>query len=388
MKQAGALTIDNALAAMPIIDVDTHYTEHPELWTALAPAALKARAPRVIDDADGKQFWVVDNDLQLGPVGYCVIRTDGSKALGTTTLTRIDEMHPGATDPQARLQVMDAQGISKQILYPNVLGFAGSFVMNIKDVPLRNFCVQAYNEHAAGMQRDTAGRLLPQALLPIWDMELTVQEVIRCHEHYGLTGLVLTDSPELWKLPTLSESYWDPLWREAQERGLPINFHIGGGASIGNLWAGMDDPTAIAAMSSLADITNMRCLINLIFSGLLDRYPRLKFVSVESGMGWIPFLLELATYQIGQNGVGHLSLTPLEYFQRQIYSSYWFETDVAYAVQRLGPDNIMFETDFPHPACLYPSVQDQVQRSLGGLPQSTQRKILYETAAKVYQLPL
>lgn len=61
--------------------------------------------------------------------------------------------------------------------------------MNIKDVPLRNFCVQAYNEHAAGMQQDTARRLLPQALLPIWDMELTVQEVIRCHDHCGLTGL-------------------------------------------------------------------------------------------------------------------------------------------------------------------------------------------------------
>jgi len=378
--------MNTALAAIPIIDVDTHYTEPPDLWTALAPAGLKARAPRVTSDTDGNQAWIVDENLQLGPVGYCVIRADGSKALGTTTLNRLEEMHPGASDPDARLQVMDEHGIGKQILYPNVLGFAGSFVMNVRDVPLRNFCVQAYNEHAAGLQRHSEGRLLPQAMLPIWDMDLTVSEVVRCHEEYGLTGIVLTDSPELWQLPTLSETYWDPLWTEAQDRGLPVNFHIGGGASIGNLWAGMDTPTAIAAMSSLADITNMRCLVNLIFSGLLDRFPQLKFVSVESGMGWIPFLLELTTYQVGQNGVSHLSLTPLEYFQRQIYASYWFETDVAYAVERLGPDNIMFETDFPHPACLYPSVQDQVQRSLGGLPESVQRKILYETAARVYQV--
>ena len=378
--------MSSKLADMPIIDVDTHYTEPPDLWTSLAPAALKARAPRVTSDKDGNQSWIVDENLKLGPVGYCVIRADGSKALGTTTLMRMEEMHPGATDPGARLQVMDEQGIGKQILYPNVLGFAGSFVMNIRDVPLRNFCVQAYNEHAAGLQRDSDGRLLPQAMLPIWDMDLAVAEVVRCHEEYGMTGIVLTDSPELWQLPTLSEAYWDPLWTEAQDRGLPVNFHIGGGASIGNLWAGMDMPTAIAAMSSLADITNMRCLVNLIFSGLLDRYPRLKFVSVESGMGWIPFLLDLAHYQVGQNGVSHLELTPLEYFQRQIYASYWFETDVAHAVERLGPDNIMFETDFPHPACLYPSVQDQVQRSLGDLPEAVQRKILYETAARVYQV--
>lgn len=374
------------LASMPIVDVDTHYTEPPDLWTALAPASLKDRAPRIATDSNGDEHWIVGEDMKLGPVGYCVIRRDGSKALGTVSLSRFDEMHPGASDCQARLDVMDEHSIARQILYPNVLGFAGSFVMNIKDVALRNFCVHAYNEHAAQLQKESGGRLLPQILLPLWDIKLAVAELIRCHESFGMTGIVMTDSPELWQLPTLSESYWEPLWDEAQARGLPINFHIGGGASIGSLWAGMDDPTAIAAMSSLADITNMRCIVNLIFSGLLDRYPDLNFVSVESGMGWIPFLLELGEYQIGQNGVTSLSLTPLEYFQRQIYASYWFESDVAYAVQRLGPDNLMFETDFPHPACLYPSVQDQVQRSLGDLPEDVQRKVLYETACRVYQL--
>src|SRR5262245_15583902 len=60
------LTMKNALAAMPIIDVDTHFTEPPELWTDLAPASLKARAPRVQSDADGNQFWIVDEDMRLG----------------------------------------------------------------------------------------------------------------------------------------------------------------------------------------------------------------------------------------------------------------------------------------------------------------------------------
>ncbi len=378
--------MDTNLASMPIVDVDTHYTEPPGLWTDLAPASLKDRAPRVHSDSDGKQFWVVDEDMKLGPVGYCVIKPDGGKELGVVTLERFEDMHPGASEAGARLAVMDEHGITQQILYPNILGFAGSFVMNIKDVALRNFCVLAYNEHAAQLQADSGGRLLPQALLPLWDMDLAVAELIRCHESFGLTGVVMTDSPELWQLPTLSEGYWDSLWTEAQDRGLPINFHIGGGASIGSLWAGMDEPTSIAAMSSLADITNMRCIVNLIFSGLLDRYPALNFVSVESGMGWIPFLLELGEYQMGQNGVTSLSLTPLEYFQRQIYASYWFETDVAYAVERLGPDNIMPETDFPHPACLYPSVKEQVQASLGDLPEDVQRKVLYETARRVYQL--
>jgi len=198
----------------------------------LAPPSLKDRAPRVQSDVDGNEFWVVDEDMKLGPVGYCVIKPDGRKALGTVTLPRLEDMHPGASEPHARMAVMDEHGISRQIIYPNVLGFAGSFVMNIKDLALRNFCVHAYNEHAAELQRTSDGRLLPQALLPLWDIDLAVAELIRCHESYGLTGVVMTDSPELWQLPTLSEPYWDPLWTETQDRGLPINFHIGGGASI------------------------------------------------------------------------------------------------------------------------------------------------------------
>lgn len=127
------------------------------------------------------------------------------------------------------------------------------------------------------------------------------------------------------------------------------------------------------------------------FSGLLDRFPRLKFVSVESGIGWIPFMLEACEYQMDQNLLerGGLKLRPREYFQRQIYASYWFEHEsTPRTLELLGGDNVMFETDFPHPTCLYPHVCEQVQASLGGLDRSLQRKVLYETAAKVYNLPL
>jgi uncharacterized protein len=99
----------------------------------------------------------------------------------------------------------------------------------------------------------------------------------------------------------------------------------------------------------------------------------------------------LRVYQMDQNLIdrGGLKLRPREYFQRQIYASYWFENqNAARNVELLGADNVMFETDFPHPTCLYPNVREQVQASLAGLDRSLQRKVLYETAAKVYNLPL
>lgn len=373
--------------AIPVIDVDTHFTEPPDLWTSRAPRRLREAVPRVVRDAQGRDQWVAGG-RGLGPVGYCVVRRDGGKAGGRVTLDRFDEIHPGASDAAARLAVMDEHGIAAQILYPNVLGFTGSFALNIEDVELRTFCVTAYNDAVADVQRQGRGRLFPQAVLPIWDLDAALRELDRCHAELGLSGIVLTDSPETWGLPTLSDPHWDPLWSAAQERRLPINFHIGGGGSIGTLWTGMTDAAAIAAMSVFADVGNIRCVTNLIFSGLLDRFPRLNFVSVESGVGWLPFVLELCEYQFDENRVTNLVLRPREYFRRQIYASYWFESDVASAIAKLGDDNLMFETDFPHPTCLYPGVRAHIRASLGGLPESVQHKVLHGTAARLYGIDL
>lgn len=380
--------MDAALDDLPIIDVDTHFTEPPDLWTSRAPRSFAERAPRVVRNEQGQEQWVVDGDLVLGPVGYCVIRPDGSKENGQVTLDTFAEVHPGASEPRARLEVMDSFGITKQILYPNVLGFTGSFVMNVQDEALRNFCVTGYNDAAADLQRDGDGRLFPQAVLPIWDVDAAVRELERAHDELGLKGIVITDSPEVWGFPVLSDKHWEPLWSAAQERDVPVNFHIGGGGPMGAVWPGPSSGAWIAAMSTLADMGNMRCITNLIFSGLLDRFPSLKFVSVESGIGWIPFLIECAEYQMDENGVTGLELRPREYFQRQIFASYWFESEIGTALEKLGEDNLMFETDFPHPTCLYPKVREKVHETLGALEPRVQRKVLYETAARVYDIEM
>ena len=381
--------MDRTLAEMPVIDIDSHYTEPRDLWTSRAPADLRDDVPRVVE-LDGKEMWVMGRDTFMGPLGFCVVKRDGGKIRGEYSLPRYEEMTEAATYPKPRLEVMDQLGLDVQILYPNILGFAGSSVMKLENAALRNLCVTAYNDAVAELQAEGAGRLFPQAILPFWDLDLAVKELERCRKR-GLTGFTMTDAPEQWSLPCLSEPYWDKLWGTAQEMGLPVNFHIGSGSMGGGPWTGMGQSRTLATISTMLFMNNMRCLTQLIFSGLLDRFPRLKFVSVESGIGWIPFMLEACEYQMDQNMIerGGLKLRPREYFQRQIYASYWFENEnVARTIELLGADNVMFETDFPHPTCLYPNVREQVQSSLGGLERSVQRKVLYETAAKVYNLPL
>jgi predicted TIM-barrel fold metal-dependent hydrolase len=383
--------MDAPLAEMPIVDIDSHYTEPRDLWTSRAPAKWKDLAPRVVE-LQGRECWVVGRDVLLSPPGLCVIRPDGSKVQGKVSLERFDEMTPAATEVGARLRKLDELGLTLQILYPNVVGFAGAAVMQIQDAGLRAFCMTGYNDGIAQLQAESGGRLLPQAVLPFWDMDASVKELIRCHDELALTGFALPDSPEKWGLPGLHEAHWDPLWALAQERGLPCNFHIGsGGFSFGEAWPNQPFDRMLATLSTLVFMANSRCIVNLIFSGLLDKFPRQKFVSVESGIGYLPFLLESCEYQMDENTVNQagLKLRPTEYFRRQIYASYWFERKhVRQTLEALGEDNVMFETDFPHPTCLYPSVRDQVQASLADLPQRVQRKVLYQNAAKVYGLTL
>jgi predicted TIM-barrel fold metal-dependent hydrolase len=383
--------MDTALAEMPIIDIDSHFTEPPDLWAERAPAALKDLAPRVVE-IEGKPCWVAGRDVLLSPPGFCVVRADGSKVLGKVTLETFEEMTPAASRAKERLEKMDELGLTLQVVYPNVLGFAGATVMNIDDVAVRNFCISGYNDGVAQLQIDSGGRLFPQALIPFWDADLAVKELIRCHDELGLTGFTMPDNMAPFSLPALHESHWDGLWSTAQERGLPCNFHIGSGGIDPTIsWQGMRLDRWLASMSTLVFMNNARCIVNLIFSGLLDRFPSLNFVSVESGIGYIPFLLESCEYQLNENTLNgaDLALRPWEYFRRQIYASYWFERDhTPHSIEAVGEDNVMFETDFPHPTCLYPSVREQVQASLEGLAPRIQRKVLYETAARVYGLEL
>ncbi|MBW1884037.1 MAG: hypothetical protein JRJ58_10945, partial [Deltaproteobacteria bacterium] len=156
---------------MPLIDVDSHFTEPADLLTSRAPARFKESAPRLVDDpeSEGGQYWVVGKDLRLSPPGLCVIRPDGSKAYGIFTIPNMDEMTPAATNVDARLRTMDELGITMQVVYPNVLGFAGATVMRIEDPDLRLFCTTAYNDAASELQKASGGRLFAQALLPFWD---------------------------------------------------------------------------------------------------------------------------------------------------------------------------------------------------------------------------
>jgi predicted TIM-barrel fold metal-dependent hydrolase len=125
---------------------------------------------------------------------------------------------------------------------------------------------------------------------------------------------------------------------------------------------------------------------------VLERFPDLKIVSVESGIGWIPFFLEALDYQRLESmphAFDYLTMQPSDYFRRQIYGCFWFETaSIPLVIDSIGVDNIMFETDYPHPTCLYPDPLERVAKALEGLPAESQRKLLQDNAASLYHVSL
>lgn len=385
------------LSEIDVIDVDTHYTEPADLWTSRAPARWKDQVPQV-KVVDGKRIWcIADGVLMDCAPPFSQIRKDGSKIAGLEFMGyELEDAHDAVHDVKARLKVMDAEGIWGQIVYPNLLGFGGSKQAQIVDPEVRLVSVQIFNDAMAELQEASGNRIFPMALMPWWDINAVVKEIRRCHG-MGLRGINTNSDPQDHGLPDLGETYWDPMWNAAVEFNLPVNFHIGASDQTMDWWGNQPWPSQtgerrMAISSALLSLCNTRILANIITCGVLDRFPTLKFVSVESGIGWIPFLLESLEYQYSQyftKSESFLKLSPWEYFQRNIYSTFWFErADFANVVKRVGVDNVMFETDFPHPSCIYPNGPEFLSAELAKLDAESRRKIMSANAAKVYNLPL
>jgi predicted TIM-barrel fold metal-dependent hydrolase len=379
-----------------VIDADTHMTEQHDLWTKRAPAAWKDRVPHVTQ-VDGAATWVVDGAV-LGRAGAGgVVDKNGVKGRTFEGLYEweIEQAHAAAYDPVARVELMDDIGVWAQVIYPGVVGLGGQNLASlVEDVALRRLCLEIFNDANGELQAESGNRLLPMALLPAWDVDACVDEAKRAHG-LGLRGVNLTADPQDVGAPDLASRAWDPLWETCSTLGLPVHFHIGASLTTMNYfgtypWDSHDDDTKLAIGGALLFIGNARVVVNIICTGMLDRFPDLKIVSVESGAGWIPFILEALDYEMTENAPhakAALSLLPSEYFKRQIYATTWFErTDLAAIVAAVGEDNIMFETDYPHPTCLYPDPLKTAEENMRDLSPAVQRKILGETASRLYRL--
>ena len=386
-----------AITDIPIIDTDTHVVEPPDLWTSRLSSKWGDLVPHVRwDDGAQEEAWFI-GDNRLGAVGGAAMA--GWHEYPPFHPRRWEDTDPATWDPVQRVKVMDEYNVQSQILYPNVAVFDAKSIVSLDDASLRLACIRAYNDYLTDFAGAAPGRFVPISALPFWDMDLTLAEIERTAA-MGHKGVAFTQDPAYFGLPTLTDRHWDRMWASAQEKGLPINFHIASGAldlfSMGHPDNGVHANYAMMGISFF--MGNAKTISQIIAGGICHRFPRLNFVSVESGIGWIPFALEGLDWQWKNCGVPkehpEYDLLPSEYFRRQIYGCFWFERDSArHAIEQIGADNVLYETDFPHPTSMSPGPASTAQRpddflraNFAALDEGSARKILHDNAARIYHL--
>jgi predicted TIM-barrel fold metal-dependent hydrolase len=300
-----------------------------------------------------------------------------------------EDMRPGCYDQKARLEDMDANWTEAQMCFPSMPRFCGQVFTEMQDRELGLACVQAYNdwmveEWCAG----TGGRLIPLIVIPLWDADLAAAEVRR-NAARGVRAVAFCELPAQFGLPSIHSGYWDPFFQACDETSVVVNMHIGSSSKMPST-----SPDAPPSVGSTVTFTNcMLSMVDFMFSGVLPRYPNLKLTYAEGQLGWIPYILERADkvweHNRGWADAGDLvPEPPSTYYARQIFACFFEDQHglTTEAMAKIGEDNILFETDYPHSDSTWPHTKEVATKMMGHLPDATVRKLVRGNAIKLLGL--
>jgi predicted TIM-barrel fold metal-dependent hydrolase len=374
-------------AAHRFISADEHVQEHPDLWTKrLSRARWGERIPHIERNSKGEERWFVDaREISLNGVADC----GAAMPDRTRNPQRWNEVPSSVFEPKERLKMMDAAGIDSAVLYPTVAGAGGETFGRIEDQELELACVRAYNDWVLEEWENVSDRFIPQCLAPLFPIDAAVEEIRRCVKN-GHRGVIYPAVPmELRDVPHINEAAYDPLWSACQELGVPVCFHAGASSAIQiPAYDGYSATLAAAFRAITRPASSVSVLVNLLISKILMRFPQLKVVFAESGLGWGAYLLEYTDFQakgdqLPQNGY---DLTPSELFRRQCFLVGWYDKASLRVRGYIGADSILWSSQFPLATSTWPNTKEALAASFEGVDESDRKKILRENAARLYRI--
>jgi len=359
----------------------------PDLFTSNASSAFKDRMPHVVDGPKGNKMWVSKNGANFGIMNgmgsagreYVPGVIHRSDRMASTGL--YEDGKKGIrrlSDPDLRLQDQDRDGVQAEVLY-GVLGSS----MRLNDHEAAVEMLRIYNDWLYDFCKAHPDRLAGLANIPSHDMGPAVAEVKRVAKRGGVAGLDVANRPDM--VP-LWDPFWDPLWAISEETGLPVHFHTIGGRSPDVT----KFPPHVQRRIFATHITGFQMhmsgfLMALIFSGALERHPKLKVVIGEAGIGWIPYVLDHMDLEWEDQFKDlELKMKPSEYWRRQCYATYQSDVIGVRLLDALGEDNVMWGNDYPHPDGIWPDSREYLSRELAGVPDAVRRKVVRDNAAKLY----
>jgi predicted TIM-barrel fold metal-dependent hydrolase len=370
-----------------LISVDDHIVEPPHTFEGRMPSRYAGQAPRVVEK-DGAHVWVYDG-REIPNVGFNAVVGRPVDEWGFEP-QRFEDMRRGAWDIHARVRDMDLSGIYASLSFPSFLpGFAGQRLqLGVSEPGLALAAVRAWNDwHLEEWHGSYPDRIIASQI-PYWlDPAVAAREIYQNAER-GFKAVSFSESPALLGLPSIHSGHWDPVMRACEETQTVINLHIG---SSGTSPSTTDDaPPDVTGVLFFGYA--MFAAVDWLYSRIPVRFPGIKIVLSEGGIGWVPALLDrldhMATYQSMYGTWDGVELMPAEVLQR----NFWFcaVEDPSSFIQRdrIGIDHILLEEDYPHCDSLWPRTQSVVQASVGALPAADIRKLTWENAARLYRHPV
>lgn len=286
----------------------------------------------------------------------------------------------GAWDHDARIRVLDGDGIVGEVIFPdgvtemNSPPFGAGIGLPTEGIvpELQWAGARAHNRWLAEFCQMASERRAGMAIVPVlWDVEEAVEEV-KWAKQNGLKGVFI---PSLWgKQDGYHHPKYDPFWALCEDYGMVVNFHSGA--------APMDDygdgPGMVGMYISEVAWWMTRPLTALIWSGVLERFPRLRVAVTEGTAVWVPEYLALLDFRYEDTPysaklgdyTSHLSMKPSEYFKRNILVGASCmprrEAEMRHAV---GVKQMAWGSDYPHPEGSWPETEKQMLDTFRGLPE-------------------
>jgi len=372
-----------------IISVDDHVIEHPRVWLDRVPSKFGDAIPRIERMEDGNDWWIYEGK-QAGNFALNAVAGKPREEFGLEPRT-YDDMRPGCHDIHERVKDMDIEGVWAEVAFPNMPGFAGRVFEESTDMELALACTRAYNDWILDEWcAAVPGRQIPVVILPYWDIDASVKELYRTAEK-GARSYSFLELPHMRGFPSYHTDHWDPLLAATEEANMAISVHFGStGASDmippeGGHGGGVNiNRITVMGLNSAFAMTQM------LTSKMFLKFPKLRFALSEGGIGWMPYLLERIDYVWDRhrwyNDINR-EIPPSELFKDHIFGCFIYDDAGIEARHRIGVDQIMFESDYPHSDSNWPHTRKMLAASLADVPDDEARKIVELNARRVYNWP-
>jgi uncharacterized protein len=286
-------------------------------------------------------------------------------------------------DPNSQVEAMDDEGLDVAVLFR-------TFPLHCDDSlepEYANDLCRAWNNWIADFCKAHRSRLKPSALVTLHDIDMAVDETRRAVKELGAVGLSLVPEPSSGR--HIHDRYFDPLWAEAERLGVAVCFHPAASPNqeqvARNLAGHPNDGVLVNVFRNPVEL--MLAVGKFCAGGVLERFPKLRVAFLEGNCGWLPWLL----YRLDERwdlrkefASEPLSLKPSDYFLRQCFISVDVDEDVVTdVIRRIGDDNIVISTDYPHADSHWPHAIDSFME-IENIPFTSRRKILWDNCAKLY----